>query len=411
MEQPLCLSGTPKLKDLLEKTSSGEACPCFSITLRNMAGDEYRNETWERVVEQIAEQRNIDKLKLLVLFNQRLNSDQVLRIGKAPEFRRCIGEVMQDCGFDMNEHSPEDLFQCPPDCYDVSEFTRLRADKQARDELLQRIHSSIDTVDNNDAFYDELCQLQDKYHSADEEMTNNLQIIERHCEDYEPSKYNQVFNVLGRTPRSYYFKRSSEEDTLKQADLGRLVSKNADRIVPKNPHIIALSLAHLRDIIRKDLRGYQKALMDMRESDRENANHVKIVLGKIQPAESAFEEAMKSMWQQLSSGIDFSSDDSDDEDSSEELEKMKNLIESDNEEVGEDDENGEDGGVQASAPSPEWKDPEESTDSKEPEESDDEDMDVLSDNADDEESHQDNDKGDFELSLSYPRKSEGLSFF
>ena len=74
-------------------------------------------------------------------------------------------------------------------------------------------------------------------------------------------------------------------------------------------------------------------------------------------------------------------------------------------------ENGEDGGVQASAPSPEWKDPEESTDSKEPEESDDEDMDVLSDNADDVESHQDNDKGDFELSLSYPRKSEGLSFF
>ena len=116
---------------------------------------------------------------------------------------------MQDCGFDMNEHSPEDLFQCPPDCYDVSEFTRLRADKQARDELLQRIHSSIDTVDNNDAFYDELCQLQDKYHSADEEMTNNLQVIEGHCADYEPSKYTQVFNVLGRTPRSYYFKRSS----------------------------------------------------------------------------------------------------------------------------------------------------------------------------------------------------------
>lgn len=409
MEQPLCLSGTPKLKDLLEKTSSGEACPCFSITLRNMAGDEYRNETWERVVEQIAEQRNIDKLKLLVLFNQRLNSDQVLRIGKAPEFRRCIGEVMQDCGFDMNEHSPEDLFQCSPDCYDVSEFTRLRADKQARDELLQRIHSSIDTVDNNDAFYDELCQLQDKYHSADEEMTNNLQIIERHCEDYEPSKYNHVFNVLGRTPRSYYFKRTSE-DTLKQADLGRLVSKNADRIVPKNPHIIAISLAHLRDIIRKDLRGYQKALMDMRENDRENANHVKIVLGKIQPAESAFEEAMKSMWQQLSSGVNFSSDDEDS--SGEELEKMKELIQSDNEEASEESEAIEAGEVQSSEPSPgpAWEGQGEGSDLKEPEESDDEDIDVLSDNADDEESHQDNDK-EFELSLSSPRQSGGLSFF
>ena len=407
MEQQLCLSDTPKLKDLLEKTSSGEACPCFSITLRNMAGDEYRNETWERVVEQLAEQRNIDKLKLLVLFNQRLNSDQVLRIGKAPEFRRCIGEVMQDCGFDMNEHSPEDLFQCPPDCYDVSEFTRLRADKQARDELLQRIHSSIDTVDNNDAFYDELCQLQDKYHSADEEMTNNLQIIERHCEDYEPSKYNHVFNVLGRTPRSHYLKRSSEEDPLKQADLGKLVSKNADRIVPKYPHFVAISAVQLRDIIQKNLRGYQKALMDMRENDRENAKHVEIVLGKIQPPSSTFLSSMESMWQQLSNGMNFSSDDSDDEDSSgEELEKIKKLIQSDNEEAS------EDGEVQASAPSPgpAWEGQGEGSDLKEPEESDDGDMDVLSDNADDEESQQDNSEG-FILDLKSPKKGGGLSFF
>tara|TARA_B100000900_G_scaffold276434_1_gene236295 strand:+ start:1666 stop:2874 length:1209 start_codon:yes stop_codon:yes gene_type:complete len=402
MEQQLCLSDTPKLKDLLEKTSSGEACPCFSITLRNMAGDEYRNETWERVVEQLAEQRNIDKLKLLVLFNQRLNSDQVLRIGKAPEFRRCIGEVMQSCGFDMNEHSPEDLFECPSDCYDVSQFAQLRADKLARDELLQRIHSSIDSDNNNNAFYDELCQLQDKYHSADEEMTNNLREIEGHCARYEPSKYNHVFNVLGRTPRSHYLKRSSEaEDTLKQADLGRLVSKNADRIVPKNPHIVAISAVQLRDIILKHLRGYQKALMDMRENDRENAKHVEIVLGKIQPPSSAFLSSMESMWQQLSSGMNFSSDDSDDDAAEEnELnEAMEDIIQT------------EDGEKEKSEPSPE---PPEVVLGEE----DDKKSDGESDQESDEESDKateinddDQNKDSFELSLSSPRQSGGLSFF
>tara|TARA_Y100001970_G_scaffold289419_1_gene419724 strand:+ start:3135 stop:4349 length:1215 start_codon:yes stop_codon:yes gene_type:complete len=404
MEQPLCLSGTPKLKDLLEKTSSGEACPCFSITLRNIAGDEYRNETWERVVEQLAEQRNIDKLKLLVLFNQRLNSDQVLRMGKAPEFRRCIGEVMQSCGFDMNEHSPEDLFECPSDCYDVSEFTRLRADKQARDELLQRIHSSIDTVDNNDAFYDELCQLQDKYHSADEEMTNNIRKIEGHCEDYEPSKYNQVFNVLGRTPRSYYFKRSSKEDTLKQADLGRLVSKNADRSVPKYPHIVAISTVHLRDIIRKHLRGCQTELMDMRENDRENAVAIEDVLKKIKPPSSGFLSAMESVLQQLSSGMDFSSDDSDDEeDEEDELEKrMKEIFQSANE--------GEQEQEQESAPSPAWEFPEDGSDQGADKKTDEEDG-GESDKKADEETNEDQKTNEiYELSMASP-KAGGSSFF
>ena len=43
-------------KDLLDKSSSGEMCPCFAIEVRNMAGTQSWTKSWAKVCEELANQ-------------------------------------------------------------------------------------------------------------------------------------------------------------------------------------------------------------------------------------------------------------------------------------------------------------------------------------------------------------------
>ena len=374
------------LNDFLNKTSMGEICPSAPIHISNMIGDRIHQVSYLDHCNALCQKHDTNLLKLLSVINQKVNNDMVLRLGRSPIFKAKVMQVMNERGYNTSDESPEDVFDCPQDCYDISDLQRALGVKKNLDDTFISLENLMDNsrdVDTDD-IHRNLSALKDDYHSCESDLQSELQSITATCDAYEP-KYGPVLYTLARIPSSEYLKESMEGDGGK---MKKLVRRNAERYLGNGN--VCLGVILLSDMMKAELekcsRDSQEAIGDIRNK----MEGVNVILGRIPaPGLTFVEKIMKGF---LGSSDDDSDDnDSDDDDSAEEeLEKMKNLIQSDNEEEQE----------QESEPSPA---PPEVVLGEQK-------SDEESDNVDDEESQQDNSEG-FTLDLKSPKKGGGLSFF
>ena len=314
-------------KDLLDKSSSGEMCPCFAIEVRNMAGTQSWTKSWAKVCEELAQKHKVDPVKLFTIVFQKVNNDTIVRLGRSPIFKTQVMKVMDDRGYDTEQIDPEDVFECPSDYYDVSEFKREQEAKQELDTLLKALERSIDDTEDTDIFHNQLTDLQDSYHGCEERMNNQLQVLENHCSTYEP-KYNPVLYDLARIPRSEYFEMIDKDTEVSTSGgMNRIIHKNVDKIVPERPEVVMLTLILLRDIIIKEHEKYKRIMREMLDDTRAKKEAVNVILGRIpKPGQGWLAGLAAQLGSALSiEGILSSDDETDNETDNEEKELMETL--------------------------------------------------------------------------------------
>lgn len=367
------------LNDFLKKTSMGEICPSAPIHISNMTGDQIHQISYLDHCNALCQKHDTNLLKLLSVINQKVNNDMIIRLGRSPIFKAKVLQVMNERGYDTNQGTPEDIFECPQDCYDISDLQSALDVKKDLDDTFISLENSMDNSRdlNTDDIYRNLSALKDNYHSCESDLQSELQNITSRCDAYEP-KYGPVLYTLARIPSSEYLKDSLEGEGGK---MKKLVRRNAERYLGNGN--VCLGVILLSDMMKAELEKCSRDSQDAIGDVRKNMNDVNVILGRIPTPDLSFIE-------RIMKGFLESSDDDEDDEEKELEEKMKEMINSDNEEAAEQ-ENEEEEQVEL-AQAQETPSPAPASDLK-PEESDDE------------------EEKNFELSLKDNQGGGMLSFF
>ena len=317
------------LKDFLEKTSTGEICPSAPVEIRNMTGDQIHHISYLDHCNALCQKHDTNLLKLLSVINQKVNNDMIIRLGRSPIFKTKVVQVMNDRGYDTTQLSPEDIFECPEECYDISDLQRELGLKKELDDKFVSLEDSMDNSqeENTDNVYHNLSSLKDNYHACEQSLVQELQSVRDNCNAYEP-KYGPVLYTLARITPSEYLKDSLEGEGEK---MKKFVRRNTEKYLGNGN--VCMGVLLLSDMMKEELekceRNGQRAIDDIRNK-KDEAN---IILGRIpEPGLTFVERIMK--------GFLESSDDEEDEDKELE-EQMAQMIKSDDEDTEEQENNEE----------------------------------------------------------------------
>ena len=264
------------LNDFVELIARGEVEVHGPVRLPNVKHNTIHNVPFSDHCDHLCKKHDTHMLKLLSVIQQKLNSDMILRLKQSPVFNDKLKVVAKEWGEDID---PYELFRCPNDCYDSTNYNRINDSVQHNDDDYSRLDGDL-TDESDSGLYEMMERLKGNYHSCDEDIQGNLVEIEQRRNEYNP-QYRDILCDLSTKHKSYYLDDLLNDDENMTNGVNRRINKK----IPENIHVIFLNNLLIPNLMSKCMERHKYDFMQMKESLETKQNKLNDVMVRIGPSE------------------------------------------------------------------------------------------------------------------------------
>jgi len=313
-----------KLPQFIERVSNGLEGPQKPLRIATICGNQTHNISFLDHCDELCKKHNTDRLRLLSVIQQKLNGDMIVRLNESPVFNDKVKHVLSEWGENIE---PIELFRCPNNCYDCSDFNDLRQAYQRNNDTLESLNLNADNLESD--IYNSVESLRNEFHTCEDTLRNNLSQIETRQYEYEP-KYRAILCDLSTKQKPFYLDglMNSEDQT----NMIQHVNRKVNRHIPENINSIFLNIVLIPTLIAKEMERLKNESIHIKNEIQQRQKILSDIMERIGPNEPLSVGFLK-MLSDLTSVFDSVSDeelpdDDDDEDDSEKkVEKaMENIV-------------------------------------------------------------------------------------
>ena len=234
-----------KLPQFIERVSNGLEGPQKPLRIATICGNQTHNISFLDHCDELCKKHNTDRLRLLSVIQQKLNGDMIVRLNESPVFNDKIKHVLSEWGKNIE---PIELFRCPNNCYDCSDFNDLRQVYQRNNDTLESLNLNADNLESD--IYNSVESLRNEFHTCEDTLRNNLSQIETRQYEYEP-KYRAILCDLSTKQKPFYLDglMNSEDQT----NMIQHVNRKVNRHIPENINSIFLNIVLIPTLIAKEM--------------------------------------------------------------------------------------------------------------------------------------------------------------
>ena len=311
-----------KLPQFIERVSNGLEGPQKPLRIATICGNQTHNISFLDHCDELCKKHNTDRLRLLSVIQQKLNGDMIVRLNESPVFNDKVKHVLSEWGENIE---PIELFRCPNNCYDCSDFNDLRQVYQRNNDTLESLNLNADNLESD--IYNSVESLRNEFHTCEDILRNNLSQIETRQYEYEP-KYRAILCDLSTKQKPFYLDglMNSEDQT----NMIQHVNRKVNRHIPENINSIFLNIVLIPTLIAKEMERLKNESIHIKNEIQQRQKILSDIMERIGPNEPLSVGFLK-MLSDLTSIFDSVSDeelpDDDEDDSEKKVEKaMENIV-------------------------------------------------------------------------------------
>jgi hypothetical protein len=228
--------------------------------------------------DRLCKQANTDRLRLLSVIQQKMNSDMIVRLNRSPVFNDKLKGVLSEWG---EEIEPHELFRCPKDCYDSTNIARITGSVTSNDDDYSKLNNEL--TENDSGLYEMMERLKENFHTCGEEVREEMAKIEERQDEYSPPpRLRDILSELSTKPKSFYLDSSLNED---EGQMMTVVNRRINRGIPENIHVIFLNSLMIPPLMAKSMGDHRSTCMQLKESLEQKQNKLNDVMVRIGPSE------------------------------------------------------------------------------------------------------------------------------